>query len=393
MNNRIRKLLWVVTGNPEISLDSATWLDTGRELNRSGWDVTLIAVGNDDLPKMMRDVRVLSFSRPEIYLLRQFIFHSRVLSYVFRQLDSTDVIIFHSLSAPWMLLLALLLHFQKRRLPALVMDTRTVDMAPKSRGRWKDNIRRNYHAFVEKSINRWVDGRLAITHRMAEYVKIPPEKLWGVWPSGVNAEMFKPAQAARSWPQHGEPIQLVYIGVLNYERNLMNLSSAVVRANAEGMPIVLSLVGDGNQKDELEIFAGKNNSCVHVLPRVDHTQIPAVLSKAHIGVLPFPDEEKFQVSSPIKLFEYMASGLPILATRITCHTDVIGDGNYVIWIEGSNEEELLAALRQVWKKSGELCEMGGRAALASKYWTWSESAKKLKLALETGLQTLVNNPA
>ena len=89
----------------------------------------------------------------------------------------------------------------------------------------------------------------------------------------------------------------------------------------------------------------------------------------------------------------MASGLPILATRIACHTDVIGDGDYVIWMEGSDEEDLFAALRQVWKKSGELREMGGRAAIASKDWTWSESARKLRTALETGLANLANHKA
>lgn len=392
MNSPIRKLLWVAPGNPEKSLDSATWLDTSRELNCSGWDVTLLAVG-DGKPKTLRGVHVYGVSRPEVYLMRQFVFHARVLSYIRRRLDSTDVVLFHSMSAPWMIALAMFLRLRNRRRPVLVMDTRTVDMAPASRGRWKDSIRRNYHAFVEKNVNRWVDGRLAITPRMADYVNIPREKLWGVWPSGVDAELFQPAQSERTWPASGDPIQLVYVGVLNYERNLMNLSAAVVKVNAEGMPIILSLVGDGNQKDELEKFAGATNGCVRVLPRVDHTQIPGVLSRAHIGVLPFPDEEKFQVSSPIKLFEYMASGLPILATRIACHTDVIGESDYVIWMEGSGEEDLLAALRQVWKKSGELREMGTHAALASAAWTWSESAHKLKTALETGLATLSNHKA
>ncbi len=392
MNSPIRKLLWVASGNPEKSLDSATWLDTSRELNRSGWDVTLIVVGDNET-KMLKGVQIYSITRPEIYLMRQFVFHARALSYIYRRLDATDVVLFHSMSAPWMLALAMLLRLRKRRLPALVMDTRTVDMASASRGRWKDTIRRNYHSFIEKSVNLWVDGRLAITPRMAEYVRIPSEKLWGVWPSGVDAELFKPAQSSRTWPGSCKIVHLVYVGILNYERNLMNLSSAVVKANAEGMSMVLSLVGDGNQKDELEIFAGMTNGCVRVLPRVDHAQIPGVLSRAHIGVLPFPDEGKFQVSSPIKLFEYMASGLPILATRIACNTDVIGDGDYVIWMEGSDEENLLAALREMWKRSGELSEMGRRAALASSAWTWSESARKLRTALENGLAALAGHTA
>lgn len=387
MNSRIRKLLWVAPGNPEKSLDSATMLDTSRELNRSGWEVTLIVVG-DSKSKILKGVQLYGIYRPEIYLLRQLVFHIRALSFIYSRLNSVDVVLFHSMSAPWMLALAILLRLQKRRLPALVMDTRTVDMAPASRGRWKDTIRRNYHSLIEKSVNFWVDGRLAITPRMAEYVGIPCEKLWGVWPSGVDAELFHPARSSRTWPDGDKTVQLIYVGILNYERNLMNLSSAVVKANTEGMSMVLSLVGDGNQKEELEKYASETNGCVRVLPRVDHAQVPGVLSRAHIGVLPFPDEEKFQVSSPIKLFEYMASGLPILATRIACHTDVIGNGDYAIWMEGSDEDNLLAALRKVWKKSGELSEMGRRAALASSAWTWSESARKLRTALENGLTAL-----
>lgn len=389
MNSGIRKLIWLTGGSSEKSLDSATWLDTSTELNRSGWKVTLIFAGSDP-PKTWRGVQLLSIPRPEIYFLRQFVFHARALSYLISCMESTDVIIFHSISAPWMLLLVTWRHIQKRHLPALVMDTRTMNMFPESHKSWKDDIRRIYYAFMEKSINRWVDGRLAITHRMAEVVGIPREKLWGIWPSGVDFEMFKPAQASRAWPRRDEPIHLAYVGVLNYERNLMNMSRAVVKANMEGLPFVLSLVGDGNQKGDLENFARETNGRVRVLPRVHHAQIPGVLSQAHVGVLPFPDEEKFQVSSPIKLFEYMASGIPILATRIACHTDVIGTGDYVFWMEDSNEAGLLAGLRQVWKKSEELSEMGKRAAIASKHWTWSESANKLNTALETGLQNLTH---
>lgn len=73
MNNPIRKLLWVAPGDPEKSLDSATWLDTSGELNQSGWNVTLLAVG-DGKSKTLKGVHVYGVPRPEIYLMRQFVF-------------------------------------------------------------------------------------------------------------------------------------------------------------------------------------------------------------------------------------------------------------------------------------------------------------------------------
>jgi glycosyltransferase involved in cell wall biosynthesis len=110
-----------------------------------------------------------------------------------------------------------------------------------------------------------------------------------------------------------------------------------------------------------------------------------MLAKAHVGVLPFPDEEKFQVSSPIKLFEYMAAGLPVLATRIACHTDVAGDGGYVFWAEQASVTGLHAALCLVWQNRDSLRSMGSQAAIASRAWTWHESARKLRAALERGV--------
>ncbi len=97
--------------------------------------------------------------------------------------------------------------------------------------------------------------------------------------------------------------------------------------------------------------------------------------------------KNFEVSSPIKLFEYMAAGLPILATRIVCHTDVIGNGDYAIWAEDSSEQALFESLCHVWRHRNELSQMGGRAAVAAEKWSWKASADKLRSALEIGIES------
>jgi glycosyltransferase involved in cell wall biosynthesis len=126
---------------------------------------------------------------------------------------------------------------------------------------------------------------------------------------------------------------------------------------------------------------------VQVIPPVPHNKIPDLLAQAHVGVLPFPDEEKFRVSSPIKLFEYMASGLAVLATRIVCHTDVVGQGTYAIWAEDASVEGLLAALCRTWQARAALPDMGHEAAWSAQAHTWRESANKLKAALAYGIHS------
>jgi glycosyltransferase involved in cell wall biosynthesis len=377
-------LVWVFPGPLTDKLDAATWLDTTRELRKMDWRVTMVAAGPAGR-QCIQGVEVLCIPNPQVYFLGQLAFHVRLLHLLLQQWATIDVVLFHSMSVAWILPLGLLRRLMGRQQPMLVVDTRTLHMPPGSRESWKDRLRQAFQQLMERAANRWADGRLAITQRMAEAVRIPPEKLWGVWPSGVDPARFYPAQAARRWPLAGEPIHLIYIGALHYERNLMTLSRAVVRANTERMAFILSLVGDGAERMDLGEFASQTGGQVLIVPPVPHDQVWEVLAQAHIGVLPFPDEEKFRVSSPIKLFEYMAAGLPILATRIACHTDVVGRGEYAFWANDADEEGLLEALRLIWQSRDSLGEKGRQAAVAVQAWTWAASARRLRSALENGI--------
>jgi glycosyltransferase involved in cell wall biosynthesis len=321
---------------------------------------------------------------PETYLVRQLLFHIRALRFLGPQWSTIDAILCHPMSVLWLLPLRFVRALSGSSRPAIVMDTRTVAMTLATR---KDRVRALFYKLAHWLANQWADGQTAITWRMAQVVGIPSQQLWGIWPSGVDGDLFAPAQAARRWPTPQEPIRIIYVGVFYAERSLLPLCQAVERANAEGMAFVLSLVGDGPQRVDLEAFAQQTEGRVQVLPPVPHEKVPDVLAQAHLGALPFPDEEKFRVSSPIKLFEYMAAGLPIMATRIVCHTDVVGDKDYAFWAENATVDGLLAALRLVWSDRASLPQKARESAAAAQAWTWQESARKLKVALECGIGT------
>jgi hypothetical protein len=225
----------------------------------------------------------------------------------------------------------------------------------------KDRIRAWFYNTSNKIGNRLVDGQTAITNRMAERVQIPEGKLWGVWPSGADIELFARSKSKRHWPSEGEPIRLIYIGVLHIERNLMSLAKATVAAVAEGMNFQLTLTGSGTEQENLKRFADTTQGIVEVHSPIPHDQVPDHLAESHVGVLPFPDEEKYRVSSPIKLFEYMASGMAILATRIVCHTDVVQNNAYIFWADGPSVDDLLSSLRSIWSARTSLPAMGEQA--------------------------------
>ena len=373
------RMAWVSPVTPD-KLDSATWVDTTRELRRQGTDVTLITIGPAG-KQTYRGVEVLNIPRPKVYLLGQVLFHLGVLRYLLPRLREYDVILFHQLSAIWLLPLRL----AGRRRPRLVMDTR--DMVDYTTDSFKIRLRTVWFDMVTGLAARFADGQTAITPRMAELVKIPEDQLWGIWPSAVEAERFAVATKARHWPYQDEPVRLVYIGIFLAKRNLLPLCHAVNRAGAEGMSFVLSLYGDGSLRPELEDVAANSGGTVRVERPVPHENVPHILAQSHVGVtsLPEVDDVKYEASSPIKLFEYMAAGMPVLGTSNVCHTDVVDDGRYAFWADDVTEAALLVALRQIWASRAELSKLGEEAQADVHGWTYAANAAKLKSALAYGL--------
>ena len=377
-------LLWVYGESAEESLDAATWLETTRELRKIGWHVTLVTRGTT-YSQYIRGVEVSCIQVPSVYILSHVLFHIKTLRKIAENWTNIDVIYFHQISALWFLPLKIFRHLSGRNRPLIVMDTRSVHMEPFALKLWKAQLLAPIYALSKWLVNCWADGQTAITDRMAKTVRIPSRQFWGTWPSGVNLAQFSPVGSSRRWPSSREAIHLIYTGCLQYQRNLMALCLAVERANAEGMNFILSIVGEGSERLVLENFAARTEERIRVLPPVPHDQIPGLLTQAHVGVLPFPDEVKFQVSSPIKLFEFMAAGLPILATRITCITDVDKNSDWTFWAEKADSSGLFSALCLVWKNRDSLGDMGMQASIASQPWTWQESARKLNNALVKGM--------
>lgn len=378
--SRAHHLLWVYTEDVKTTLDSATWLETTRELRALGWQVTLTSATAPGTQEV-RGVEVLGIPKPNVYLLRQVLFHFQIVRLLWREWQNLDVVLFHQMSAPWILPFRLVRLLRREQRPLFIMDTRTVPMTVATT---KDRIRAAFDNLMNRAANLWADGQTAITERMAELVHIPARHRLGTWPSGVNLQTFTAAHQRR-WPSAGESVRFIYVGTLRQERNLLLMCQMLERANQAGMNFCLSIIGDGPERAELERFAATTAGRIQVLPPVPHEQVPALLAQAHVGILPFPDTMIFRVSSPIKLFEYMAAGLPIFATRIDCHTDVLGDASYVFWAGGGAAEEIYTALAACWASRTNLADMGAAAFVAAERWTWAASARKLAAALTQAL--------
>ena len=131
------------------------------------------------------------------------------------------------------------------------------------------------------------------------------------------------------------------------------------------------IVGDGPAREHLhrEIAARSLTSRVHFTGEVSPDAIPGLLASMDVAVAPYPPAGMFY-SSPLKLYEYMAAGLPIVASRIGQVEEVIRDGLTGMLITPGHAAGLAKALRELETNPGKRALLGGAARAAIQEHTW-----------------------
>jgi glycosyltransferase involved in cell wall biosynthesis len=138
-----------------------------------------------------------------------------------------------------------------------------------------------------------------------------------------------------------EPLELIYIGTVSKLRGRdVMLDAMKIVANA-GIPVRLTIVGAGD--DQLN-YCQENiarlglEKHVRVLGRVSGNEMPSFLGRADVGICLWEDKPWWRFNPPTKLFEYLAAGLPVLASDIRTHTRYIEDwGNGFIFKYGPDD--------------------------------------------------------
>jgi glycosyltransferase involved in cell wall biosynthesis len=112
-------------------------------------------------------------------------------------------------------------------------------------------------------------------------------------------------------------LRLLYSGRLSVDRGLLTYAEILRGLLAAGLPAKLVLAGVFTPAAEETRFRERLSGieqAVEYLGWVDYDQIPALTRQADIGLALLLPEPRYIAALPVKLFEYMAAGLPILAS-------------------------------------------------------------------------------
>jgi glycosyltransferase involved in cell wall biosynthesis len=190
----------------------------------------------------------------------------------------------------------------------------------------------------------------ALAGRIASEMGVPRGKILVV-PNGVDVHRFDPARV--STPRSARAFTVLFVGSLVTWQGV----DLLLRA-AAGVPEVhVTIAGDGPERAALEALAGDR---VRFLGRVSPDDIPALIASADVC---YSGHSAFR--SPLKLYEYMAMGRPVISSAVPDATAALVDGESGFLFQPGDVEGLTRALRAAHAARECLDVMGRRARQAA----------------------------
>jgi starch synthase len=251
-------------------------------------------------------------------------------------------------------------------------------------------------ALIVEPMRRWRDWQC----RIADLVISPSRHILPAWlPAdrlveiewGADTERFRPgAPGAAPFERRPGSIAAVFAGAFRAWHGAIHLVEAVRQLRARGVSTVEAvLVGDGPEAPRVRRAAEGLDGVTFTGP-VAHDAMPALLAAADIGVAPFDVSAHPPLAlafywSPLKVFEYMAAGLPVVAPAIDGMRRVVGDGREGVLYDPSNPLALADSLLTL-ADAGVRRRLGdGARARAVAEFSWAGHCARLAQAMEQAL--------
>lgn len=203
---------------------------------------------------------------------------------------------------------------------------------------------------IEQNILAHADGVIVINEILREYaiaMGANPEKTV-VIRAGIDHERYDPAKYTRTLREkyHLLPDDnvILFIGWLYHFSGLKELIKAFSKVQAENKKLKILICGEGDAFSELQALVTTLNLQEKViLPgKIPFEQVPEHIFIADICVLPAYLNETMKHIVPIKMYEYMIMGKPVVATRLPGILKEFGEDHGVVYID--KPEDAMSAI-------------------------------------------------
>ncbi|HEX9367267.1 MAG TPA: glycosyltransferase, partial [Vicinamibacterales bacterium] len=249
-------------------------------------------------------------------------------------------------------------------------------------------------ALLVEPMRRWRERLCALAdvivtpHAAVLPPGIPRERI-RVLEWGADTDRFRPdVVGLPPFVRLGVTTVAIFAGAFRSWHGAIHLVEAIKILRARGEKSVGAvLVGDGAELPRAR-QAAEGIETIVFTGALPHDRMPAALAGADIGVAPFDVGAHAPLSlgfywSPLKIFEYMASGLPVVAPAVDRMPSLVADGREGVLYDPDRHAEALADAL-VTLKDVELRTRLGLAARAraERDYSWAAHCKALETAIQ-----------
>ena len=184
-------------------------------------------------------------------------------------------------------------------------------------------------------------------------------------PNGVDLSMFNITKKKN-------PKKVVFAGAMYYHRGLDVLLETIPLVIEKIPDAKFVLLGSGTEMDKLKEIVSKNklDNSVEFKGWIEREKIPENIADASIGIGPLRLTEVTSRALPIKVLEYMAVSLPVIAQKGTLPNDVLENEKNGFFIE--NHIELAEKIILLLNEPKKVQNMGAHSLKLVQKFSWDQ---------------------
>ena len=168
--------------------------------------------------------------------------------------------------------------------------------------------------------------------------------------------------------------ELCYVGSITEERGIAELLKALEEIDAR-----LNLVGSfGTEELRNRMIKMPAWRKVNETGMLGRTEVVKIIAQSKIGLSVLRELPNYVNAYPIKIFEYMAAGIPVVASDFPLWKEIVEENNCGICVPPENTTAIAAAVNSLLKDETRSQQMGanGKKAIKEKY-NWEAESRNL----------------